>query len=168
MPAVTLAALFCAGAMLRAAKGLRSRRRVISLPVRVSLLGVVVVFGVVSFVGLRGNQAIAASQAAAGGADWPQSADSARSARFWAPWSSQPWQLLGEAQAQMGNQAAARGSFRKALAKNSADWTIWLDLAVSSRGGEQRHAFAQALKLDPLGPEIASWLPPGYRGTATK
>ena len=52
--------------------GARARRRVISLPVRVSAARRGRRVRRRAFVGLRGNQAIAASQAAAGGADWAQ------------------------------------------------------------------------------------------------
>jgi len=116
-----------------------------------------------AFVGLRGNRAIAASQSAANKANWAQSASDARTATRWAPWSSSGWQLLGEAQFHQRKLGAARRSFHKALAKDPADWSIWLDLAVTSRGAERRRAFAEATRLNPFSPEIAAYKPAGRK-----
>jgi O-antigen ligase len=156
--AVGLAALFC-GVALLAANRVSNRARRLPSRWRVAALSLVVVLGGLTFVGLRGNNAIAGSEAAYSVRNFTKSAADARAARFWAPWSATPWQLLGQAQAQLGRRAAARASFRHALAKDSADWRLWLDLAVASTGAARRHSFAVSLKLNPLSPEIASWLP---------
>ncbi len=100
-------------------------------------LAVVVVLAAAAFVGLRGNQAIAASERATEVGNWDRGIAQARSARTWAPWSAQPWQLLGEAQFQSGDTAAARASFEQAVAKDPADWGNWLSLAIASSGAEQ-------------------------------
>ena len=164
IPGVTLAALFCGVAVLIASRqSLATPGRVVGRALRGTVLGLVVLLGVLAFVGLRGNRAIASSENAATRVQWTQSARDARSARSWAPWSSRPWQLLGEAQAALGNNAAARASFEHALRKNKQDWSIWLDLAVASNGAEQRKAFAKATMLNPLSPEIASWKPAGAK-----
>ena len=144
---VTLTALLCGVGLVLAARGrsvpfLGTRAKAAALLPLVSL-------AVFAFVGLRGNRAIAASETAAGNAQWAKSAADARTASSWAPWSSRPWQLLGEAQYNQGDLAAARGSFHSALAKDPSDWTIWLDLALASSGAERGRAFAQARKLNP-------------------
>jgi hypothetical protein len=157
MPAVTLAALLCGVAMLLAARSAPSSASSLRRLQRVTALVLVALLGVLAFVGLRGNQAIAASRSAAARGDVAAAAAHARTARFWAPWSSQPWQLLAESQAATNHDAAARTSLERALAKDREDWNIWLDLAIASRGAERRRAFAEATKLNPLGPEIAAW-----------
>jgi O-antigen ligase len=162
MPAVTLAALFSGAALLAAARP--GPARPLGRAARGAAVAVVIVLGVLAFVGLKGNLALRASQAAAASADYPKSASEAKAARTWAPWSTSPWQLLGEAQAALGQKAAARTSLHKALAKNEQDWSIWLDLAVASKGAARRHAFAQASRLNPLSPEVASWEHPGSSG----
>jgi hypothetical protein len=156
--AVGLAALFC-GVGALAANRAESRGFRLRTPSRAALLTLVVLLGALSFVGLRGNKAIAASQGHYTISNFRKAGADARTAHFWAPWSASPWQLLGQAQAAAGQRAAARKSFHRALAKDSADWETWLDLAVDSKGAERRHAFAAALRLNPLSPEIASWLP---------
>ncbi len=165
MPAVTLAALFCASGLLIAARRTPSSGAPLRARWRGVALGLVVVLGAFAFVGLRGNQAIAASQKAATATAWAKSAAAARSARFWAPWSSQPWQLLGEAQAAVGNRAEARASFEHALAKNRQDWSIWLDLALVSTGAERKRAFEAAAKLNPLSPQIPVYKTPARAGS---
>jgi Flp pilus assembly protein TadD len=72
------------------------------------------------------------------------------------PWSAEPWRRLGEAQVLAGHLAAARESFRNAIAKDRRDWTLWFELAGASRGGERRRALAEASRLNPLSAEIAT------------
>ena len=156
MPALTLAALFCAAALLVCTRGRWPAR--LSLRWRVPALALTLVLAVFAFVALRGNRAVATSEAAATKLNWTRSAAEARAAQRWAPWSSRPWQLLGEAQLAQGKLAPARRSFRKALDKDVSDWSIWLDLALASRGAERRHAFAEAARLNPRNSEI-----PAYR-----
>ena len=157
MPAVTVAALLCGAGLLAAAAPERATARPLRPAWRSALVALMAAGAAAAFVGLRGNQAIAASQNAASAGKWSKAAAEARTARSWAPWSSEPWQLLGEAQAASGQRAASLVSFRRALAKDHQSWEIWLDLAVASSGSERRHAFAEATKLNPLSPEIASW-----------
>ena len=160
VPAVTLAALFCGCAVLAAARGVGEPGRRLRIP-RVPAVAVTVALAAFAFVGLRGNEAISSAEAAASKSQWKQAAADARSASDWAPWSARPWQLLGEAQYQEGKRAAARASFRRAIAADPSDWSIWLDLAVAGTGAERRQAFAQASRLNPLSPEIASYRGPG-------
>ena len=53
-----------------------------------------------------------------------------------------------------GDRAAARESFRKAIAKDPHDWTLYYELALASRGAERRAALAAAARLNPLGADI--------------
>jgi hypothetical protein len=43
------------------------------------------------------------------------------------------------------------------VAKDPADWRIWRDLVVASRGRERRQALAKAARLNPLDPVIRSF-----------
>jgi O-antigen ligase len=127
--------------------------------VRFASAGVLVGLAGVAFVGLVGASASAASQEAAEASppDYAEAEDEARTARRWAPWSSEPWQRLGEAQLAAGEFAAARASFRKAIAKEPADWELWFRLAEAAGGREQRRALAEALRLNPRSPELADF-----------
>ena len=79
----------------------------------------------------------------------------ARRAKAWNPWSYQPWELLGEVQLARGDLRTARQSFRTALAKDHANWNLWLDLAKTTKGPARRQALARAAALAPRSPEIA-------------
>jgi Flp pilus assembly protein TadD len=73
------------------------------------------------------------------------------------PWSARPWQLRGEAETARHRLAVARADLRKAAAKDPADASIWLDLALASSGAERARALAEAARLNPLDPVIASF-----------
>jgi hypothetical protein len=164
MPAVTLAALFCGTAVLAAAK--RAKPTPLATPARAVLATVVVILGVFAFISLKANLDLAAAQTATTAAKYDKAIHDAKAARFWAPWSAAPWQLIGEAQLLAGRRAAARASIEKAIAKDDANWETWLDLAVASGGAERRHAFAVATKLNPLSDQIASWKAIAAKGSA--
>jgi cytochrome c-type biogenesis protein CcmH/NrfG len=109
-----------------------------------------------AFVGLVGSSALAASDGAAVAAppDWDEAAADARKAQDWAPWSSEPWQRLGEAQLGQGDLAGARDSFGKAIDKEPGDWLLWLRLAEASTGAAREEALREAERLNPLSDEI--------------
>ena len=156
MPSVTLAALFTGAALLVAARRAGSGR--IGTRGRVVVLAGTLALAASAFVGLRGNQAIAAAERAGHGRANPAAAVAeARRASHWAPWSARPWQLRGEAELEHHRLHAARVALRTAAAKDPADWSIWLDLALASSGPERRHALAEAARLNPLDPVIASF-----------
>jgi hypothetical protein len=155
---VTVPALACGVALL----ALRDGQPTTALPgprLRIAGIAVAVVLAAAAFVGLVGSSAVAASEEAAQASppDYAKAEDEARKARRWARWSSEPWQRLGEAQLRRGNAAAARESFRRAIAKEPDDWFLWLQLAGASSGGERERALAQASRLNPLSPEIAEF-----------
>ncbi len=155
LPALTLSAFACAAALLAfrssADAGLVPglRARIVAGAVAVSLAGV-------AFAGLVGASALSASEdaAAASSPDWDDAEHEARKARRWAPWSSEPWQRLGDAQLERGDLAGARTSFRKAIVKEPTDWLLWFRLAEASSGEDRRNALAEAERLNPLSEEI--------------
>lgn len=120
---------------------------------RVAFAGLVVLIAV-AFVVLVGNLSMSRASAAASTGNWAASARDARRAHTWAPWSSEPYRLLGEAQLGQGDTAAAIASFRKAIEKSPGDWNIWFDLARATTGAEQQVALRHAVRLNPLSPEI--------------
>ena len=113
--------------------------------------GAVAVLALFGFglLGLLGNSAVSASSKSADAGDYARAAEQARRAMDYAPWSSAPWRRLGEAQALAGNLAGARASFRRAIAKDRADWTLWFDLADASQGSARARALAVASRLNP-------------------
>jgi tetratricopeptide (TPR) repeat protein len=155
LPAVTLAAL-AAGAALIAFRAPPGSEVVPGLRLRIAAGAVAALMAGAAFVGLIGSSALAASDdaAVASPPDLDEAADEARKAQDWAPWSSEPWQRLGEAQLGLGNLAGARASFRKAIDKEPGDWLLWLRLAEASSGAEREAALREAERLNPLANEI--------------
>ena len=155
LPAVTVAAL-AAGASLMLLRAPPGSELVPGLKLRVAVGAAAALMAGAAFVGLVGSSALAASDdaAVASPPDLDEAADEARKAQDWAPWSSEPWQRLGEAQLGQGNLAGARASFRKAIDKEPGDWLLWLRLAEASSGAEQEAALREAERLNPLADEI--------------
>jgi O-Antigen ligase/Tetratricopeptide repeat len=153
MMAVTVAALFCGAAML--AGGRRASVAPLSWPLRLGLVAACLVLAATAFVGAIGNQRVADARDALTAGEWTEAEDHARSAMPWMPWSSEPWQVAGEAQLARGELEPARRTLSEALEKDPADWELWLDLSLASKGSERREAAAQAVRLNPLGRELA-------------
>ena len=105
MPAVTLAALFCGLALLAAAhrdgepKVLRPRVRWTALGGTAALVGFVLL-------GLLGNAAVSASSKSTEAGHFTRAESQARRATKFAPWSSEPWRKLGEAQTLAGESCS--------------------------------------------------------------
>jgi O-antigen ligase len=149
LPAVTLAGLACAVALLVLAE--RQPRTALMPRVRASALAAAVLIAVASLGALAGNEALAAASNALD-QDHPSKAErDGRLAQRLVPWSPDPWRLHGEALLSTGNVKAARRDFRQALAKDPADWESWADLALVTEGAERRGALVHARRLNPLG-----------------
>ena len=148
VPAVTLAALFCAAALLASRRSalLTGRARVTALALAAPVLAIALVMHV-------GNRATAASIAAIDRGDPDRALAQAQRAIDWAPWSDEPWQLRGEAELLVEDDAAARKSLKRALELNPESWSTWLDLAVASSGTGRTQALAQVKRLNPLSQE---------------
>jgi O-antigen ligase len=150
---VGAAGLLCAVALVASAPpGDREVR--LAMSGRIAAAAVALALVGVAFGAVMANVPLESAQSAAERGDWAASAADARRARSWAPWSSEPWKLLGEAQLAQAQIAAARRSFRTALAKDPHNWELWLDLGIASTGAEQRRALATAVRLDPHDPTI--------------
>jgi hypothetical protein len=149
VPSVTLAALFCGIALLAAARR-EGEPRPLRSPVRMTALGGIAALFGFALLGLLGNSAVSASSKSLFAGHLTRAESQARHAMDFAPWSSEPWRKLGEAQANAGDLAGARTSFRKAITKDKRDWTLWFELADASRGVERQRALAEASRLNPL------------------
>jgi hypothetical protein len=152
LPAVTLAALVCGGALVIGRREAGGRRRVLGTRARVGALVAVVAVGAFASMGLAGNSALGASRSARHAADWTGAAAEARRARTWMPWSPRPWAALGTAQLGAGRVGDARWSFEKAVAIDPGDWTLWADLATASTGAARRRALEHVVALYPTSP----------------
>ncbi len=155
MTAVTIAALFCGVAVIVEARRREGEDMARSpLALRITSLAGIAVLAAFSFFGLIGNIAISRSSAALDDSSYGTAIADAKRARFWAPWSAEPWRLLGEAQLTVGDVKPARTSLLKAISKDRQNWDLWLSLAVVSEGTEQQHALAEAERLNPLSDEV--------------
>jgi O-antigen ligase/uncharacterized membrane protein len=153
LPAVTIAGLAAGAALLLSARSSDE-----STPAAggrlATAIGAACAVSVVTGVALAGNLALDRSEDALAAADSTTAEREARRAARWAPWSAEPWRLLGEAQLAEGDLVSARSSFRKGLAKDGGNWELWLDLALASDGGERRRALRRAETLNPQAPEV--------------
>jgi tetratricopeptide (TPR) repeat protein len=147
MGAVTIAALACAAALLAAEK----REELIIASPGIRTVGVVgaLALVVVSFVGVVGSSALAASERALDKGRYDEARSQARKAEGWWPWSPDPWRQLGDTQAEQGDTAAARQSYLKAISKDDGDWKLWYDLSSVTGGADSRHALAEAIRRNP-------------------
>ena len=150
LPAVTLAGLGCAVALLILAG--REPRRPLGRRARVAGIGAAVLLALVALGALAGNQTLAAASASLDADEPVKAARDARWAKRLVPWSPEPWRLHGEALLSQGDLDGARRDFQSALRKDSSDWDSWVDLALVTRGGAQRRAVEQAHRLNPLEP----------------
>jgi hypothetical protein len=85
-----------------------------------------------------------ARTALAAGARADAAADARRALRF-APYSADAWSVIGDA-----TQEPA--AYRRAIARDPNDWSLWARLALVERGESRRRALREAARLNPLGP----------------
>jgi O-Antigen ligase/Tetratricopeptide repeat len=153
LPALTLTALLCGTGMLAAARHDEPLLRLGTWARGWAVAGTLAVAAAV-FVTLVGNIAVAGSDAAAEEGNWSKAASEARKAKRWAPWSSEPWQRLGEAHLGQDDFVRAESAFREAIEREPNDFELWLDLARATDGAERAAALARAHELNPLSPEV--------------
>jgi tetratricopeptide (TPR) repeat protein len=85
---------------------------------------------------------------------FPAAEANARRALRFAPWTSEPLRVRGEAELAQRRYAAAGEEFGSAIQKDPQDWHLWFDLAAVSSGRERATALKRALRLDPLEPAL--------------
>ena len=125
------------------------KRRRLSATVRSVAVVAAASAGIFAAVGLLGNNALATSRTDLEAGKIADAQQQARRAASWAPWSSDPWDSLGDAQVAGGTKAAAIASYRKGLSIDRNDWKLWYDLAIATTGAARRHAMAESLALSP-------------------
>jgi hypothetical protein len=152
LPVLVLPALAC-GAVLLAEARLSTPTR-LTAPYRALGVSAAALAVGVAIVANVGNRALAESAMALEHGDTRLAAESARRAQAWAPWSHEPWQLLGEAQLAAGKDAEARRSLAQAIRRAPEEWRLWFDLAIVSDAPQARVAITRASELNPLGDEV--------------
>ena len=155
LPAVTLCTILLGVALVRLGRPrLRRPARLCAVIRPPALLAAAAVLGVVAVVAHVGNGAAAAAQDALDRGDAAAARREADRARRFAPWSAEPWQLLGEADLAQGRLEAGRRDLRRATAEDPGAWYAWFELAVASDGAVRANALARARMLNPLAPEL--------------
>jgi O-antigen ligase len=150
LPALTLAGLGCAAALLILAE--REPRATLGRNARAAGLGATVLLALVALGALSGNQRLAAASVSLDADKPARAARDARWAKRLVPWSPEPWRLHGEALLSQGDLDGARRDFLTALQKDASDWDSWVDLALVTRGATQSRAVERAHRLNPLEP----------------
>jgi O-antigen ligase len=146
-PLLTVSALGSAGSIL-----LMARRGDAARPLpRAGALVVVVAVAAFSLAGLASNAALERGRAALRTGAFAQVRTDARAAQRWAPWSTEPLRLLGEAARARGDGVPARAHFRRGVERDPWSWALWRGLARASRGTAGRRAAARAAALNPFG-----------------
>jgi tetratricopeptide (TPR) repeat protein len=121
---------------------------------RAALLAAAGVLGMTAVVVHGGNNAIVAARDALDRGDAVEAKRQAERAKRFAPWSAEPWRLIGEAEAAAGDLAPARAHIRRAIREDPDAWDSWLALAFATDGRERERAVSTARSLNPLAPEL--------------
>jgi O-Antigen ligase len=158
LPVLVVTALACGVALLALTGDGRSLQ--LTPLSRGLVIGPLVVVIGVALVAHVGNRAVAEAAAALERGDTVGAESAARRGRTWAPWSHEPWQLLGEAQLAERHDAAARMSLAQAIRRAPEEWRPWFDLAIVTGGPRREEAVTRARDLNPLSDEIRE---SGYR-----
>jgi len=132
-----------APAVVLAALAVVDDRAPARLPLRV-LAPVAAAVAAAALLAYAGSSRLTAAQSAAQSGDFPQAIDDATAARRWLPYSPDPWAVLGD----VTHEPAY---YRRAVALDPADWSLWQRLAAVSSGKLRRLAEAKAAQLNPLG-----------------
>ena len=157
LPGVTLPVIFCAGAILVAARNVDEQPRLAPRAFRVATVTAALALVPIAFVGVIGQGATSAGYEAFAEGNDETALAQARKATRWMPWSSAPWQLLGEVRLAAGDRREAANEFRTAVEKDDHDWRLWYGLARATTGRAQTDAFTRALLLNPRSSELRAF-----------
>jgi hypothetical protein len=155
LPAVTLAALFCAVALGALADGvpggvtIRPAGRAVAAAMGASAA----MLAVPVFIGASALED--ASRALARG-DFPAAESAARRAERWQPWSVEPVLIRARARLADGDTLAAQFHFVRATRRDPQDYRAWLALAVVSDRRTAQAALRRARELNPHAVESLS------------
>jgi hypothetical protein len=146
MPVVTVSGLLLASVLVRARP---SEPVALGRVARFAAAAAVVVVAAFAVVALVGNTDVVAAERLIAHGDVQGAAARANRARQLLPWASEPWLVLADTRARSLDGAGARASLRAAIARDGADWALWLRLAAASRGSERDAALRRAIALNP-------------------
>ncbi len=148
MPAVTLAALFCA-VMLGVTADREERPVVLGAATRGSAVALGSLAAAAALAGLVGASVLEDASRALARGDPAAAERAARQAERWQPWAAEPSLARGQALLSLGDRTAARASFARAAERDSNDYRAWLALAAVSDGNAAQVAVLRARELNP-------------------
>jgi hypothetical protein len=148
MPAITLAALFCAVALGVTADG-ETRRHVVGPAWRGAAVAVGAVAAAFAMSGFVGASAMEDASRALARGDPPAAERAAKRAERWQPWSVEPLLTRGRASLALGDRVAAHVFFERAARRDPNDYRVWLALAAVTDGDAARSAVVRARELNP-------------------
>ncbi len=148
LPAVTLVGLLAGGTILLFGRRWRPPRP-LSPPTRFLAAAAAVAAAGFAAITVIGHSALSRSETARERGEPVRAALDARRARSLMPWSPQPWEALGRAQAAAGLLPDARNSLRKAISMDRGDWRLWYYLAGVTTGRAEQNALREAVVLFP-------------------
>lgn len=155
VPAVTLAAVWCASSLLSTAGG-----RMIVLrngPRLWAAVATGIAVCVVATYGLAGAIALSDAQAAAHAGQPRAAIARARNAATLEPWSYLPWMVIGQSRQALGDRAPAAAAYATATRRGPNRWDAWLALAASSTGEARANALRRAVALNPAAWQIRTF-----------
>ena len=85
---------------------------------------------------------------------WAKATTDANRASDLAPWSSEPYLTLGEAELAAGLYPQAQAAFITATKRDRSNWVAWWDLARASRDGWREDALIHVRILNPRAPAV--------------
>jgi hypothetical protein len=128
--------LLGATAVVHASKRGRDVPRAVTVPVFAALTAA-------ALLAYAGAARLASAQDALRRGDRIGAVAEARSALRFAPFSSDAWGVIGDAE-------SSPAAYRRALALDPHDWSLWARLASVSKGEPRRLALREAARLNPL------------------
>jgi hypothetical protein len=146
LPAITATGLVLAAVAIAAGRSDRlppARNRPAALAATVTA-AVLVAWG------LAASTTFSSAVSAAEAGRWQTSRELALRSAWWAPWSAEPWFLVGETDLALHDPHAARSAFARAAARDGRDWRTWYEVARTSTGAERARAVSLIAEENPL------------------
>lgn len=143
---VTVPALLCGVALVAYTDGGFITTR-FAAPVAIAAVALLLAVSVWAAIG-RVELGRISSDARAG--RWVAAEREANRASTLEQWSAEAWGRLGSLAAAGGDLPLARIAYMRAVARDGANWELWLGLAEASSGATERRALARAHALNPL------------------
>jgi O-antigen ligase len=148
MPAITLAALFCA-VMLGVTADRDERPVALGAATRGSALALGSLAAAAALAGFVGASALEDASRSLARRDPAAAERAARRAERWQPWAIEPLLARGQAFVLLGDRSGARALFARAAEHEPNDYRAWLALAAVSDGDAAQAAVSRARELNP-------------------